>query len=108
MSSRYPCLIAAGLCSLAVACAQPTPPPGSPASPAPPPPAMAGECDASRIQDLVGRPFSDALLEQARTRAGARVARTLRPGQAITMEFSSQRLNLELDADGKVARARCG
>ena len=69
---------------------------------------MAGDCDAAKAQYAVGRPFSDALLDEARTRAGARTARMLRPGQAITMEFSSQRLNLELDNDGKVARARCG
>jgi len=106
MNPKY--LIAAGLATLASACAQPLPPAGSPTFPAPPPPVMAGDCDASRVQDLVGRAYSDALLEQARAAAGARVARPLRPGQAITMEYSSQRLNLELDADGKVTRARCG
>lgn len=106
MNTQY--LIAIALGSLAAACAQPAPPAGSPASPAPPPPVMAGECDASKAQYAVGRPFSDALLEEARTRTGAKTARLLRPGQAITMEYSFQRLNLELDANGQVTRVRCG
>ena len=37
--------------------------------------------------------------------AGAEVVRTLRPGQAITKEFRVGRLNLVLDADGRIASA---
>lgn len=101
-------LLAAALGCLATACAQPQSPIGAPSPSAPQPPAMAGECDAAKAQYAVGRPFSDALLEEARSRSGARIARILRPGQAITLEHNLQRLNLELDANGQVTRARCG
>ena len=106
MNPNY--LLAAALGCLATACAQPQPAAGAPSPSAPPPPVVAEGCDAAKAQYAVGRPFSDALLDEARTRAGARIARTLRPGQAITMEYNLQRLNLELDANGQVTRARCG
>jgi hypothetical protein len=41
-------------------------------------------------------------------RSGALMARVLRPGQAVTMEFNAQRLNLDLDSGNSVTRARCG
>lgn len=40
--------------------------------------------------------------------AGAQQYRFLRPGQAVTLEYNAGRLNLELDAAGKVLRVRCG
>ena len=38
----------------------------------------------------------------------SRMARVLRPGQMVTKELDRQRLNLELDAGGKIIAARCG
>ncbi len=32
----------------------------------------------------------------------------LRPGQIITKEFNAQRLNLEVDANGRIVAVRCG
>ena len=65
-------------------------------------------CDADKAQFAVGQPYSDALAEQARAAAGAKVVRQLLPGQAITMEFNAQRLNLESGGDGRVVSVRCG
>lgn len=65
-------------------------------------------CDAAKAQFAVGQTYSDALAEQARTAAGAKVVRQLLPGQAITMEFNAQRLNLESGGDGRVVSVRCG
>ena len=83
-------------------CAAPTAP-DTPAASAP-----AGRCDAAKAQFAVGYEPGLALQDQARERAGARIVRTLRPGQVVTLEFSGERLNLELDASGRVARVRCG
>ena len=93
-------LLAVSLLALA-ACAAPPPP-------APEPPAAIGNCDASKAQFAVGHDAGLAMQDQARERSGARIVRTLRPGQIITMEYSGERLNLELDAGGKVVRVRCG
>lgn len=65
-------------------------------------------CDASQAQGQVGKPVDDAWLEQARVDTGAERVRVLKPGQPVTMEFDGARLNVEVDADGKVASLRCG
>ena len=49
-----------------------------------------------------------AVVEAARVQSGAMMARILRPGQMITKEFDAQRLNLEVDANGRIVAVRCG
>lgn len=93
-------LLAATLLALGACAAPPVPEP--PAATAP------GSCDASKAQFAVGQQPGLALQDQARERSGARIVRTLRPGQMVTMEYSGERLNLELDASGKIVRVRCG
>jgi hypothetical protein len=77
-----------------------------PAPPAPPPAATA--CDDSQAQWAVGKKVTDADVEQARKDSGAQIARTLKPGQMVTMEFNANRLNLDLDDTGAVTAIRCG
>ena len=84
--------------------------------PAPPVPEPIGKttappgdiCDAKPAQGVLGQQPTVKVIEQARVRSGARMARVLRPGQMVTKEFDQQRLNLELDASGKIIAARCG
>ena len=75
-----------------------------------PPPASApsGSCNAAAAQFAVGRAHSEALAEAVRQRSGAASARVLRPGQIVTMEFSPERINIDVDASGVVNRVRCG
>jgi len=84
--------------------AESTPPPAHAA----PPPASGGECNAEPAQALVGRQSSPALAAEAQRLSGAQVWRWLRPGEIVTMEFRADRLNLHLDAQGKVERINCG
>ena len=79
-----------------------------PAPETPAAPALPGGCDASKAQFAVGHPPGLAIQDQARERSGARMIRALRPGQLVTMEYSAERLTLELDASGTVVRVRCG
>ncbi|MET0808530.1 MAG: I78 family peptidase inhibitor [Pseudoxanthomonas sp.] len=72
------------------------------------PPAAAAACDDSQAQWAIGKKVSAADVEQARKDSGAELARTLKPDQAVTMEFSANRLNLELDDAGLVVAIRCG
>jgi hypothetical protein len=65
-------------------------------------------CVAENAQSAVGQPASEALLEQSRLAAKAKVARFLRPDQAVTMEYLASRLNLELDEKNIVRSVRCG
>jgi len=71
------------------------------------PPAME-ECDASGLGHLVGEPFTEALKIRAREASGSRTVRVIRPGEAITMDYGLDRLNIELDAREKIISVRCG
>ncbi|MEQ7920305.1 I78 family peptidase inhibitor [Xanthomonas sp. WHRI 1810A] len=65
-------------------------------------------CDATAAQFAMGKMASPALLEQARTKAGAQTARTLGPNDMVTLEYRSERLNLNTDQAGNVTRVNCG
>lgn len=79
--------------------------------PAAPPPVwkpQGGTCNAAPAQGAVGQNATATAVEQARKRSGALMARILRPGQAVTQEHDAQRLNLEVDAAGRIVAVRCG
>jgi hypothetical protein len=67
-----------------------------------------GACDDTKAVWAVGQTADGDVLERARLDAGAEVARFLRPGQAVTMEFSVRRLNLDVDTGNTVTGVRCG
>lgn len=67
-----------------------------------------GRCDAAGGQFAVGQQAAAALLEQAKSKAGAQEARFLGPNDAVTLEYRSTRLNLNTDASGRVVRVNCG
>ncbi|WP_440107661.1 I78 family peptidase inhibitor [Acidovorax sp. BL-A-41-H1] len=84
-------------------------PSGPTATPAPVDvPAMAAPCNAQPAQFAVGQSSTATVMESARVRSGAQMARILRPGQMITKEFNAQRLNLEVDGTGRIIAVRCG
>lgn len=74
----------------------------------PEPPRAAKQCDATAVQAQVGHLADEATIEVARDAAHAKTVRVIRPGQAVTMDFRDDRLNLYLDEQGKVSRASCG
>lgn len=69
--------------------------------------AASAHCDASQASDAVGQLPTPEIQEQARVRASAEVVRVLRHNQPITKEFRVGRLNLVLDAEGRIARINC-
>lgn len=66
------------------------------------------ECDAARIQTLVGRDAAPATIKQAQEQANARTVRVIKPGMAVTMDYRTDRLNVELDDANKITALRCG
>lgn len=76
--------------------------------PSPPGGGASGVCNAEPAQSGLGQPYADALGAELQAKAGAKVLRVIRPGQAVTMDFRDDRLNVELDASGKVKRVSCG
>lgn len=73
-----------------------------------PQPRAEQRCDQARAQWAVGKTNTEHNINEARQRAGAYMARVLRPGQVTTREFNAERLNLEVDATGRILAARCG
>lgn len=65
-------------------------------------------CEAKAAEFTIGKQASLQLLEQARTRAGAQNARFLLPTDMVTLEYRSDRLNLNTDANRVVTRVNCG
>jgi hypothetical protein len=60
-------------------------------------------CGALDLQYLVGQPAS--VLETMRFSQPVRV---IRPGMAVTMDYSAARLNFAVDRSGYISRVYCG
>ena len=83
------------------ACATPPAPPSMPA-----PGAL--HCVAEAGAWAVGKPIDDALVAQVIADTHSRTARVVRPGQAVTMDFRGDRVNLMLDMQDRVDKVTCG
>ncbi|MDJ1009392.1 MAG: I78 family peptidase inhibitor [Paracoccaceae bacterium] len=70
---------------------------------APPPSPAEDGCGAAALADLVGQ---DASALAAMTFPDT--TRFIRPGDAVTMDYSAERLNIDLGADGTILRLWCG
>lgn len=103
-----PLLVSATAIALLAGCSSMKAPWSSGSSAAQSAPAPKQICNAQPAQAFVGRTNTSANLEQARQRAGAGMARVLHPGQITTKEFNAERLNLEVDATGRILAVRCG
>jgi hypothetical protein len=99
-----------GAVALTVSACVPPPPPPEPAAgiapPAPDPGPQEREpdtCGAAPLQSLVGQP------EAAVAAAGiTRRYRVVPWGGIVTQEYDAGRINIFLDAGGRVARVTCG
>ncbi len=60
-------------------------------------------CD---FKEWVGRQADEAM--QASLKAQKRAFRILPPGSAMTMDYSEDRVNFNVDPDGKITRVWCG
>lgn len=80
-----------------------------PAETAPPPePPTEDACGAGKLgQYLNALPTPDVMAAIAAV-SGEKNIRTIRPGDAVTMDYRQDRLNVELGEDGRIKRLRCG
>ncbi|MGM0537149.1 MAG: I78 family peptidase inhibitor [Pseudomonadota bacterium] len=77
---------------------------------APPPPRIEAEdaCGAERVQEYLGRQYSEALEASIRTESEAAAMRVIRPGEAVTLDFRADRLNVRLDDEDRISEIDCG
>lgn len=66
------------------------------------------QCRVERLAALEGREATNALGAEALRRSGARTLRWIRPGDAVTMDYRADRLNIRLDGRGMVEGFSCG
>ena len=105
---RMTLLLALGCALPLAACSQP------PKSTAPTSEPMAAgadsatRCDPQKLTGLTGQTASETVIKKAVQDSGARHARVLKPGMAMTMDFREDRLSIEVDEQNKIARANCG
>lgn len=104
MIARLSLPLAAALFTLVVsACTMAAPPISEPMPP------QTASCNADAAKPAaMGKVASAEVVEQARKDAGARMARVLKPGQMVTMEYAEGRLNIDVDARNVVINLRCG
>jgi len=67
------------------------------------PPETGASCGAADLQSLIGQPESVL----ATMRFGT-VVRVIHPGDMVTEDYSPSRLNIRIDASGRIAALGCG
>lgn len=83
--------------------------PLSACAPMPPgPPSQAGQCVDAPAQWAVGKTATADVVERVRVDTHSRTARVLKPGEVVTMEFNAERVNIYVDANGRIERVACG
>ncbi len=92
---------------MTMACAPVTPSAGG-EEPAPDQSPLNLVCKADAARSLIGKERSEAVGADARRLTGARTIRWIRPGDAVSMDYRTDRLNIHLDGRGRVERIDCG
>jgi hypothetical protein len=70
--------------------------------------ASGGTCNAEPAQSHVGKAATEANIEAAFKASGAKTMRSIKPGQAVTMDYREDRVNVYQDASGNIERISCG
>lgn len=65
-------------------------------------------CGDSKIAGWVGKPWSDSMRAPALKASRARSLRVIAPDTVVTMDYRTDRLNIETDAQGRITRLKCG
>ena len=75
-----------------------------------PPPAADGphECRPDKLEAFTGKTADEATIKKLVADSGARGARVVKPGMAVTMDFRQDRVTVQVDAQNRIERASCG
>ncbi len=65
-------------------------------------------CGSEKVARFIGAMATPAVRKTIAALAGRAPVRWIAPGQAITLDFNSARLNVLLDEANKIAATRCG
>lgn len=78
-------------------------------APAPAPVADAAhECRPEALEAFTGKTADEATIKKLVADSGARNARVVKPGMAVTMDFRQDRVTVQVDGQNRIERASCG
>jgi hypothetical protein len=69
---------------------------------------ISGDCNVDNLSGVLGQSASAELIEQVQQQANAKTLRVLAPGDAATMDYNPQRLNIDIDESEVIIRLTCG
>ncbi len=72
------------------------------------PPMPVAQCNAAGARWALGREPGGDVVERARIESGSAAVRVIRPGEAVTMDFRGDRLNLNVNARNAIDAVKCG
>ena len=82
--------------------------PAKPPMPEDPTPEPKMTCDSSNTSWAMGQVADDALVQRIKAATGSKGVRVIKPGQAVTMDYREDRVNIDVDDKGRVTNVRCG
>src|SRR4051812_24406998 len=68
----------------------------------------AARCTAANAREYLGQELEVHTVDQARAHSGALRSRVIKPGDPVSTDVDPLRLNVELGANGRIRRLRCG
>ncbi len=95
-----PVLSAAVLVLVAAACTTMPPPPMAQQTP--------DSCTTDPISWVIGQAATPEVVERAQFESRSRDVRVIEPGQAVTLDYRGDRLNLHVNQAGAIHQATCG
>lgn len=86
---------------LSIAACSTMPPPGAVEQ-------VSGMCNAESARWAIGKAATPEVVEDARLATQSRDVRVIEPGQAVTMDYRHDRLNIDVNERGAITSVRCG
>lgn len=71
-------------------------------------PPQAMQCDAEGARWAIGQAATPDVVERVRVDTHSRVVRVIHPGQAVTMDFSAERVNIHVNERNAITSITCG
>ena len=65
-------------------------------------------CRAEAAQRFIGQQADRAAVQAAVAASGAKTVRVIEPGMMVTMDYRGDRLNIRVDANGRIVEIACG
>lgn len=65
------------------------------------------KCDPEAVKGLEGKAATGTLVEEAVKKSGAKHARVVKPGMAVTMDFREDRLTIQVDEQNRITSIGC-